>query len=110
MKVDEDEALADALEAMYDLDASEIEESQASELPLFASFSAEPWRYEDETLLAKGGIKEIYKAFDPKTNRFIAIAKLLEGSPQELYEPFLREARLTSFLEHPNIISIYDIY
>jgi serine/threonine protein kinase len=109
MKVDEDEALADALEAMYDLDASEIEESQASELPLFASFSAEPWRYEDEILLAKGGIKEIYKAFDPKTNRFIAIAKLLEGSPQELYEPFLREARLTSFLEHPNIISIYDI-
>ena len=105
----EKELIDDALEAMYDLSSNEIEESLPSELPLYSSLSAEAWRYKDEVLLAKGGAKEVYKAFDPKTNRYAAIAKLHKDSSEVLYEPFLREARLTAFLEHPNIISIYDI-
>ena len=105
----EKDLIADALESMYELKADELSETDLASMPIYSSLSQETWRYQGESLIARGGMKSIYKAYDPKTSRYIAIAKLHEASPEELFEPFLREARLTSFLEHPNIISIYDI-
>ena len=66
-------------------------------------------RYKDKELIAKGGMKEIYKVFDTKLNRNIAMAQLIPETPEELCEPFLKEASLTAALEHPNIISVYDL-
>lgn len=66
-------------------------------------------RYKDSELIASGGMKDIYKAYDTKSKRYVALAKLREDVPEEQCEDFLNEAYLTASLEHPNIISIYDI-
>ena len=66
-------------------------------------------RYDIQDLIAKGGMKEIYQAFDKQNGRMIAMAKLRQDVKDEQSEDFLREAYLTATLEHPNIISLYDI-
>lgn len=65
-------------------------------------------RYDIQELIAKGGMKEIYKAYDRQNARFIAMAKLRTDVKDEQSEDFLKEAFLTAALEHPNIISLYD--
>ncbi|VGO15659.1 Serine/threonine-protein kinase PknD [Pontiella desulfatans] len=66
-------------------------------------------RYINPEVLARGSMKKISRVFDTKTGRHVAMAELRANAPEELYEPFLREARLTALLEHPNIISVNDI-
>ncbi|EDM24654.1 probable serine/threonine-protein kinase pknB, partial [Lentisphaera araneosa HTCC2155] len=51
----------------------------------------------------------IKRAFDLSTSRYIAFAERGKPNDKHLYEVFLREARLTALLEHPNIISIHDV-
>jgi len=77
--------------------------------PLFDSLKVIKKNYSDFELLAQGGMKRVFKVFDKKLNRYVAYARLHPKSPQELHDPFIREARLTALLEHPNIISVYNI-
>jgi eukaryotic-like serine/threonine-protein kinase len=65
-------------------------------------------RYGNELLLSQGGMKKVYKVEDKTTGRFVAMAYSIKGDEQH-NERFLREARLTSTLEHPNIMPVYDI-
>jgi hypothetical protein len=68
-------------------------------------------RYEILSLLGIGGMGEVYLAHDARLNRNIAL-KLLPAAftrEQERVDRFAREARLISALNHPNIITIYDI-
>ncbi len=58
--------------------------------------------------VARGGEKCIIKAYDSKADRYIAVARPLDTT-QEGIERFLREARITASLEHPNIVSVFDI-
>ena len=66
-------------------------------------------RYNQSSLINQGGVKKIFKTTDSLTNRPVAKATLLDWSDSWKVENFLREARLTAALEHPNIIPIYDI-
>ena len=66
-------------------------------------------RYKDHELIASGGMKDVYKVYDSQNRRHIAMAKLRSDVPDEQCEDFFREAYLTASLEHPNIISLYDI-
>ena len=66
-------------------------------------------RYGERTQINEGGLKKIYKAEDRTTGRPIAMALLKESGNAEKRERFLREARLTASLEHPNIMPVYDI-
>jgi hypothetical protein len=50
----------------------------------------------------------LYLAFDPLTERQIAL-KVLRVDSADLRERFLREARLAARLQHPNIVTIYDV-
>jgi len=59
--------------------------------------------------LDQGGMKKIYRARDLKAGRIVALAKLKRDAKAETIEQFLREARLTASLQHPNIITIYDV-
>ncbi|MDZ8119995.1 protein kinase domain-containing protein [Pontiella agarivorans] len=77
--------------------------------PIYSELEPTTTHFQTDVLLARGGMKSIFRVFNPKTARYVAMARLNPGSPEELYEPFLREARLTAQLDHPNIIKVYDI-
>jgi hypothetical protein len=66
-------------------------------------------RYQDQTPLAEGGMKNILRACDMATGRDVAMAVIPADSSAPVIESFLREARLTALLQHPNIMPIYDI-
>src|SRR5471030_431933 len=67
--------------------------------------------YEVVEKLGAGGMGDIYKALDPRLNRSVAIKVLStanSGDP-ERRRRFIQEAQGASGLNHPNIITIYDI-
>lgn len=67
--------------------------------------------YEIVSALGSGGVGEVYKAKDLKLGRDVAIKVLREeiaGHPERLSR-FEQEARAASALNHPSIVTIYDI-
>lgn len=59
-----------------------------------------------------GGYGEIYKGYDKRRNRFVAVKKAISFGPEDVsdYAPlFLLEARIMSKLNHPNIAQVYDV-
>lgn len=60
--------------------------------------------------VARGGMGVVYKAWDDKLRRTVALKVLKdwENPPQDEVRRFNREARLAASLHHPNIVSIYD--
>ncbi len=68
-------------------------------------------RYEWTEELARGGLGAVWSAYDKTLERRIAAKELL---PDTLDSPamvarFVDEARITSQLEHPGIVPIYDL-
>src|SRR5882757_3359003 len=61
--------------------------------------------------LGSGGMGEIYKAQDARLNRMVAIKVLSRraAGDEERRRRFIKEAQAASSLNHPNIITIYDI-
>ena len=66
-------------------------------------------RYQSAELLAEGGMKQIFKVFDVRAKRFLAMAMMRDDAPEDLCDPFIHEAWLTALLDHPNIITIHDV-
>ena len=64
-------------------------------------------RYRDKTLINQGSQKEIYKVYDTECSREIAMAVLINDSEEEKAQ-FVREAKITAFLQHPNIMPVYE--
>ena len=56
-----------------------------------------------------GAMKEITRTEDRTTGRLIAKATLLDPQNERAVEAFLREARITAHLQHPNIVPVYDL-
>ncbi|MGD0629898.1 MAG: protein kinase [Terracidiphilus sp.] len=67
--------------------------------------------YEIKALLGAGGMGEVYRARDPRLNRDVAIKILREEGAGSIDQRsrFEREARAIAALNHPNIVSIYDV-
>lgn len=67
--------------------------------------------YKIEELLGVGGMGEVYLAHDAKLKRQVAlkILPLRFVADPEHVKRFEREARAVSALNHPNLITIYDI-
>jgi serine/threonine protein kinase len=68
-------------------------------------------RYKIISLLGRGGMGEVYRAFDAKLGREVAL-KLLPAEfmqDRDRVGRFEREAKAVLSLNHPNIVTIYDI-
>jgi serine/threonine protein kinase len=61
--------------------------------------------------IGAGGMGEIYKGQDPRLNRLVAVKILSPGlsTDPERKRRFFQEAQAASALNHPNIITLYDI-
>lgn len=61
--------------------------------------------------IGAGGMGEIYKAQDDRLNRLVAVKILSPGmsTDPERKRRFFQEAQAASALNHPNIITLYDI-
>jgi tRNA A-37 threonylcarbamoyl transferase component Bud32/tetratricopeptide (TPR) repeat protein len=67
--------------------------------------------YRLDAAIGRGGMGEVYRAFDTRLNRKVAIKLMREssGERQRSVLRFLREARAASALNHPNIVTIHDV-
>ena len=67
--------------------------------------------YQLEEELGAGGMGRVHKAFDTTLDRTVVLKLLAPDliAEDESRKRFLREARLASALDHPNICTIYEI-
>lgn len=72
-------------------------------------------RYRIESVLGKGAMGVVYRGIDPAINREVAIKTLalsreFEDQEQQVArERFFREAETAGKLNHPNIVTVYDV-
>ncbi len=67
--------------------------------------------YEILALIGKGGMGEVYRARDPRISRDVAIKVLPESFAQDAdrMERFQREARAAGAINHPNLVTVYEV-
>ena len=66
--------------------------------------------YRIEELLGRGGMGVVFRAFDPRLKRNVALKLLAPDLVQDerFRERFLAESELAAPLEHPNVVPIHD--
>jgi len=67
-------------------------------------------KYRVVARLGRGGMAEVYKAYQPGLNRYVAI-KVLHGhlaGDEDFIERFEREATAVAQLRHSHIVTVYD--
>jgi eukaryotic-like serine/threonine-protein kinase len=58
----------------------------------------------------RGGMGTVYLGHDPDLQRPVAVKVLRDDVPnQELLDRFLREARTAASLDHPNVVTVYEV-
>ena len=67
--------------------------------------------YQIRSLIGSGGMGEVYLADDTKLGRKVAIKFLNEkySKDEDLLNRFIQEAKAASALNHPNLITVYEI-
>jgi tRNA A-37 threonylcarbamoyl transferase component Bud32 len=68
-------------------------------------------RYSETSYVGSGGMASVYKAFDQKLRRHVAIKELNEQFREndEVRNLFLNEARKMALVKHQNVVQVYDI-
>ena len=68
-------------------------------------------KYQIEQELGKGAMGVVYLGFDPGLERKVALKVMASAivSDNELKERFEREAKSVARLQHPNIVTVYDL-
>jgi len=68
-------------------------------------------RYQVDQMVGEGAMARVFKAYDPKIDRTLAI-KLLKShllTDEEYRVRFFREAKGAGILSHPNIVTVFDV-
>ena len=72
-------------------------------------------KYQIEKVLGKGAMGVVFGAFDPTVARKVAIKTIRKdllsknAEDEEILERFNREARAAARLNHPNVVTIYEL-
>jgi serine/threonine protein kinase len=78
-----------------------------------ASMSQKLGNYTIQEEIGRGGMATVYKALQESLNRVVALKELdlsrFRSEPNAL-ERFRLEARAAAALEHPNIVTVYDLW
>ncbi len=65
--------------------------------------------YEEFSLVGKGGMGEVHRAFDPRLKRWVAIKQVgLDQITPARLAAFQREAEALAKLQHPHIVKVHD--
>src|SRR5438067_5466188 len=67
--------------------------------------------YEIQSPLGAGGMGEVYRARDPRLERDVAVKVLPAdvAADDDRVRRLQQEARTTATLNHPNILSVFDV-
>ena len=66
-------------------------------------------RFQIQELLGRGGMGEVYKAFDPTLQRTVAVKTVRPDIERPEYlERMMREAQACARLSHPNIVTVFE--
>ncbi len=67
-------------------------------------------KYDVLSVLGRGGMGVVYKAIDPQIGRPVAIKVLLaDFDSDDMLRRFYSEAQSTGQLQHPNIVTLYEL-
>jgi tetratricopeptide (TPR) repeat protein len=69
-------------------------------------------RYAVRALLGRGGMGEVFEAYDPELDRVVALKVIrpdLVETSSRARARLVREAQAMGRLNHPNVVSIYDV-
>jgi len=91
--------------------SSVTEFSRADELPEDLLTAGRKDRFELDREVGKGGVGRVYALRDHSLGRTIAVKFLQKPGTRGagVRRQFIREARVTAALEHPNIMPVYDV-
>ena len=71
-------------------------------------------RYTIEAPIGEGGMGRVYRAYDERLDRRVAVKIVAAdsaaiGDDSEAKKRLLREARAASKLDHPNVVAVFDV-
>lgn len=68
--------------------------------------------YHLEQLLGRGGMGEVFLAWDERLQRHVALKRVLPNPPPDhtARARFRREARAAARLNHPSIVQIFELF
>jgi serine/threonine-protein kinase len=66
-------------------------------------------RYRIEALLGQGGMGRVYRAYDTRLRRAVALKILRSSESPEAAAFLLREARAAAALNHPDAVAVFDV-
>ena len=66
--------------------------------------------YRIDALAGRGGMGEVYRAWDERLGRYVALKLVAPrlADDERFRERFLRESRLAAGIDHPNVIPVYE--
>jgi serine/threonine-protein kinase len=59
--------------------------------------------------VGRGGMGKVYSALDPDLNREVALKVIAHKADAASSERFIHEAQAASALNHPNIVTVYEV-
>ncbi|MCF7817382.1 MAG: serine/threonine protein kinase [Kiritimatiellales bacterium] len=100
----------ETLRGFYHADTQSLSDEEIASLtPILNSLKDNDTRYQELDKIAEGGEKKITLVHDRRLDRRVAMARAAHAKTAQDQEQFLREARLTANLAHPNIMPVYNM-